>query len=114
MIYTDFLQSEKVYPSIHDCFNNNYSQAQFDVAVSLGDQEFIVLSRNNDIIKKDSAKLNRIKSFWGGSKSRLLKFKGLHNSTLILHIKECEFRYNNREKNLYDLLLRIFRNDPLF
>jgi transposase-like protein len=26
-----------------------------------------------------------------------------------LHLKECEFRFNHRGKNLYDLLLKEFR-----
>ncbi|NBC02104.1 MAG: IS1595 family transposase [Bacteroidetes bacterium] len=59
-------------------------------------------------------KINRIESFWGNAKSRLAKFKGMHSSTLKYHVKECEFRYNNRNKDLYQLLLKILRNDPLF
>ncbi|MBD3789323.1 MAG: IS1595 family transposase, partial [Campylobacterales bacterium] len=27
--------------------------------------------------------------------------------------KECEFRFNYRGEDLYKLLLKIFRNDPL-
>lgn len=59
-------------------------------------------------------KLNRIASFWGNTKSRLSKFKGMHASTFRFHLKECEFRYNNRNEDLYQLLLKILRNDPLF
>lgn len=59
-------------------------------------------------------KLNRIESFWGNAKSRLSKFKGMHSSTFRYHLKECEFRYNNRNEDLYQMLLKILRNDPLF
>ena len=30
-----------------------------------------------------------------------------------LHPKECEFRFNNKGKDMYQILLKIFRDDPL-
>jgi hypothetical protein len=30
-----------------------------------------------------------------------------------LHLKECEFRYNNKDKNLYQILLKLVRKNPL-
>ncbi|MDR1226810.1 MAG: IS1595 family transposase, partial [Prevotellaceae bacterium] len=41
------------------------------------------------------------------------KFRGVHKHTFYLHIKECEFRYNYRNKNSYLTLLRNFRKEPL-
>ncbi|MCL2665641.1 MAG: IS1595 family transposase, partial [Defluviitaleaceae bacterium] len=35
-------------------------------------------------------------------------------STFYLHLKECEFRFNNKDENIYLLLLNIIRNLPLF
>ncbi len=32
---------------------------------------------------------------------------------LAEHFKECEFRFNNRGEDLYKLLLKIFRKEPL-
>jgi transposase len=29
-------------------------------------------------------------------------------------LKECEFRFNYRDKNLYQMLLKMFRDNPLF
>jgi hypothetical protein len=29
------------------------------------------------------------------------------------HLKECEFRFNNRKKNFYKILLEMFRKEPL-
>ncbi len=51
--------------------------------------------------------------FWGYAKSRLLKFNGISKSTLYFHIKECEFRYNHRGEDLYKLLLKIIRENPI-
>ncbi|MBT4482998.1 MAG: IS1595 family transposase, partial [Candidatus Latescibacteria bacterium] len=38
---------------------------------------------------------------------------GIHKSTFNLHLKECEFRFNYRNKNIYIILLENFRNIPL-
>jgi len=35
--------------------------------------------------------------------------KGMFN----LHLKECEFRFNNRKQDLYKILLEIFRKESL-
>jgi transposase len=51
--------------------------------------------------------------FWGNTKSRLLKFRGLNKSTLYLHVKECEFRYNNRNDDINNILLNIIYKHPL-
>lgn len=41
--------------------------------------------------------INGIESFWAFAKHRLDKFKGIPKATALLHIKECEFRYNNKD-----------------
>lgn len=41
--------------------------------------------------------VNGIEGFWGYAKGRLSKFKGLTNNKFILHLKECELRFNNRK-----------------
>ena len=57
--------------------------------------------------------INGIENFWGLCKVRLAKFRGVHKHNFYLHIKECEFRYNFRNQNLYVFLLRNFRNNKL-
>ena len=57
--------------------------------------------------------INGIESFWSYVKRRLEKFHGIHKSTFHLHLKECEFRFNYRNKNIYLILLENFRNIPL-
>ena len=58
--------------------------------------------------------INGIENFWGLCKVRLAKFRGVHKHKFYLHIKECEFRYNHRDKNLYLYLLKNIRNNPIF
>jgi transposase len=51
--------------------------------------------------------MDELSGFWGLSKNRLQKFRGLQQASVYLHVKECEFRYNNRHHNLQELLLEI-------
>lgn len=57
--------------------------------------------------------INGIENFWGLCKVRLAKFRGVHKHNFYLHIKECEFRYNFRNQNLYLFLLKNLRNNKL-
>jgi hypothetical protein len=51
--------------------------------------------------------INGIESFWGYAKIRLVKFKGMNKKMFDLHLKECEFRFNNRKQNLYKVFGEI-------
>ena len=57
--------------------------------------------------------INGIESFWSFAKHRLSRFHGIPKHTFYLHLKESEFRFNHRHGNLYRVLLRLFREDPL-
>jgi len=51
--------------------------------------------------------VNGIENFWSFAKRRLRKFNGIRRKDFLLHLKECEFRYNERSK-LYQKLLSLF------
>lgn len=57
--------------------------------------------------------VNGIESFWSFCKRRLSKFNGLTDEKFILHLKESEFRFNNRKKNLYSVLLKFLKDNPI-
>ena len=59
--------------------------------------------------------INGIENFWGYAKHRLSKFKGIKKENFLLHLKECEFRYNTKttQENLYQKLLKLIRENPL-
>ena len=61
----------------------------------------------------DNQHINGIESFWSYAKRRLVKFNGVPRSNFLLHLKETEFRFNHRNKNLYKVLLKLLRNNPL-
>ena len=66
----------------------------------------------NEFVRGNSH-INGIESFWGYAKTRLSKFRGMNKKTFYLHLKECEFRFNYRNENLYVKLLKMIRNSPL-
>ena len=54
-----------------------------------------------------------IEDFLGYAQKRMLH---MHLSVMDhfgLHLKECEFRFNHREEDIYQLLLKMFRERPL-
>lgn len=76
------------------------------------DKHFRVHHGKNEFVRGKSH-INGIESFWSYAKMRLYKFRGLARHTFYLHLKECEFRFNNRDEDLHKLLLQIFRTNPL-
>lgn len=57
--------------------------------------------------------INGIESFWSYAKQRLIQFHGVARHTFYLHLKETEFRFNHRHDDLYKVLLKMLRKDPL-
>src|SRR5699024_3146409 len=57
--------------------------------------------------------INGIESFWSFAKRRLAQFNGVAKQKFYYYLKETEFRFNHRNKNLYKVLLKGLREDPL-
>jgi transposase-like protein len=57
--------------------------------------------------------INGIESFWSFAKRRLMKFHGIRPETFYFHLKECEFRFNHRHQDLYQVILKMVRKKPL-
>jgi transposase len=57
--------------------------------------------------------INGIESFWSYAKCRLAKLHGVRKETFPLHLKETKFRFNLSAKDLYKVLLSLFRKELL-
>ncbi len=57
--------------------------------------------------------VNGIESFWSYAKFRFTKLRGVKKEKFLLHLKECEWRFNHRHDNIYLLLLKSCRLKPL-
>ena len=71
------------------------------------------VQHDKDEFARGTMHINGIESFWSYAKRRLQKFNGIPAHTFHLHLKETEWRFNNREQNTYRELLRMLREKPL-
>ena len=81
--------------------------------VDVGYGKHLRVDHGSDEFARDKAHINGIEGFWGYAKTRLVKYRGMHPHSFSLHLKECEFRFNYRDQDIYRLLLKIFREKPL-
>jgi len=59
-----------------------------------------------DELVRGKSHVNGIESFWSFAKRRLAQFNGLREEMFYLHLKESEFRFNNRHNDIYAILLK--------
>jgi transposase len=85
----------------------------YDGLVDLGFDRHLRVNHGDNEFALGPNHINGIESFWSYAKHRLVKFHGMRKSTFHLHLKETEFRFNQRKNNLYKVLLSILRRDPL-
>ena len=86
----------------------------YEGLVDLGYQKHFRVEHGNNEFANKQSHINGIESFWGFSKTHLMRFRGLHKHTFYFHLKECEFRFNNRHSDIYKILLKMIRENPLF
>jgi len=86
---------------------------EFDGLVEIAKNKYFRLNQTNVHLLNKTSHLNSIKSFWGFAQLRLLKFRGVARRNFNLHLKECEFRFNNRDQNIYSLVMDLVKNNPL-
>ena len=86
----------------------------YDGLVDIGyDKHYRVNHGANEFVNGRNH-INGIESFWSFAKMRLTQFHGVSKEKFLLHLKECEFRFNHREEDIYKLLLKVFRDNSLF
>ena len=85
----------------------------YDGLIDIGYKKHYRVHHGKNEFARGKSHINGIENFWGLAKVRLSKFRGIHKHTFYLHLKETEFRFNHRNDNMYQILLKIFRNNPL-
>ena len=81
---------------------------KFNGVVDLGQYCLYRLGQSSD-----SHQMDDVDAFWGLTKHRLAKFKGLNRNTAYLHLKECEYRFNYRNDDLFNALIELLKVYPL-
>ena len=79
----------------------------YDGLILNGYTHYRVFHHENEFVRGKSH-VNGIESFWSFAKRRLAKFNGLTDEKFILHLKECECRFNLRNENFEQFLIKIF------
>ena len=79
--------------------------------VDLGYKKHYRVEHGKNEFANSKSHINSIESFWAFTKTRLARFRGVNKNSFYLHLKECEFRFNHRTKNLYKITLKLIRNN---
>jgi transposase len=85
----------------------------YDGLVDVGYAKHFRVDHGHNQFVRGPHHVNGIESFWSFAKRRLQKFNGVPARTFYLHLKESEFRFNNRDKNLARVLLKLLERYPL-
>ena len=120
-VYTQIVKncsSEELFPIIQRIIGKQaviYTDGfrSYDGLVNFGYKKHYRVKHDSNQFVKGTHHINGIENFWGIAKTRLAKFRGIHKETFYLHLKECEFRFNQRNSDIYQLILKIVRNRPL-
>ena len=82
----------------------------YDGLILNGYPHYRVFHHENEFVRGKSH-VNGIESFWSFAKRRFAKFNGLTDEKFVLHLKECECRFNLRNENFADFMEQLyFRN----
>jgi transposase len=61
--------------------------------------------------KQGKVYINGIEGFWSFEKEQLIKHHGISRQKFLYYIKEMEWRYNNRGKDLFEYLVDLMLNE---
>jgi transposase len=82
----------------------------YDGLVHVGYDKHIRIKKKT-AFAQGRAHINGIEAFWSFTKRRLAKFNGV-KMFFALHLKECEWRYNQPLSSLKDSLFSLIKNPP--
>ena len=86
--------------------------AAYDGLILNGYEHYRVFHSKNEFARGKSH-ANGIENFWSFAKRRLAKFNGCSSSAFVLHLKECEWRYNHRNDDLLALIKKLYKKTYL-
>ena len=85
----------------------------YDGLINLKNLKHYRVYHSKDEFARGKAHINGIESFWSFCKRRLRKENGVRKDKFLLHLKEGEWRWNHRNGNIYKILLKKLRENPL-
>jgi len=80
----------------------------YDGLILNGYDHYRVYHSHNEFVRGKSH-VNGIEAFWSFAKRRLAKFNGIRDYKFMLHLAECQFRYNHRGDSLINVLVNEYK-----
>jgi transposase-like protein len=77
--------------------------------VDVGYDRHLRVNHSKEYSRGRGCHINGIESFWSFTKRRLRKFNGVAKHTFVLHLKECEWRWQRDPKTLEKELFKLFK-----
>jgi len=120
-VYTQVVKNcsiQEIMPIIEEMADKNSkiftdSFRTYDGLADFGYKRHYRIKHGDNQFASGKNHINGIENFWGLCKVRLARFRGIHKHKFYLHLKECEFRYNLRNQNIYLYLLKLIKIHPL-
>ena len=66
-----------------------------------------IIRHDKDEFAKEKNHINGIEGFWSFAKERFHKYHGIKKNNYPMYLKEMEFRFNNRNESVFNLLFDI-------
>lgn len=66
-----------------------------------------VVSHGRDEYVRDDAHINGMEGFWSYAKTWMYHYRGVPKQYFHLYLKEIEFRFNNRDGNIFEMLAKL-------
>lgn len=98
---------------LNECIEIPDSLCRFHALIDSGFKQVYLIESDTKRLECNYSKENVIESFKLFARKRLLKFNGVSRATFALYLKECEFRYNYKDEDTYQMLLKMCREKPL-
>ena len=113
IVYEAFVHNERVYiESFKETTRQNIVDAGEAAAYGNGNDYYKGLKQLDIEAVSDNIDESTIRNFYTYAKGRLTRFYGVKPKYTYLYIKELEFRFNNRNKNISKLVWRVVTQTP--
>lgn len=66
-----------------------------------------VVSHGMDEYVRGDAHINGMEGFWSYAKTWMYHYRGVPKQYFHLYLKEIEFRFNNRDENIFEMLTKM-------
>ena len=67
-----------------------------------------IIDHDKELVDTNHNHINGIEGFWSFAKERFHKYHGIDKLNYPFYVKEMEFMFNNRDRNLFKLLFDIY------